>query len=279
MDYNKLTKELRKEIFLTAYSASVAHIASAFSIVEVMYVLYEQGILNYDSKNPAKEDRDYFILSKGHGSLALYNELCRVGFFDKQVLRSFSKPDSILGGEPCYPHTPGVECSTGSLGHGLSFATGIADAKKIDGRTEKVYCLLGDGECEEGTTWEAVMFAVHRKLDNLTILVDCNKIQKMDSLESVISIKSLKPHFEGFGCCVQEVDGHDIDSIRECLSSENTSGVPRVVLLNTVKGKGVSIIENNSKWHWRLPKKKELKYFMSELDISEEEIRLCKERI
>ena len=279
MDYSMLTKKIRKDIFLTAYSASVAHIASAFSIVETMYVLYEQGVLRYNPENPQDPDRDYFILSKGHGSLALYNELSRVGFFDKDVLMSFSKPGSILGGEPCYPNTPGVECSTGSLGHGLSFAVGIAKAKKMDNRKEKVYCLLGDGECEEGSTWEAIMFAHHMKLDNLIVLVDCNKIQKMDTLEAVMGIESIRPHFEAFGCEVFEVDGHDIDSIRECLLKDNNTDKVKVVLLNTVKGKGVSIMENNPKWHWRLPKKKELKYFMSELDISEEEIRVCKELI
>lgn len=276
MDYEIITKEIRKEIFLTAYSASIAHIASAFSIVEVMYVLYEQGILKYNADNPLDEARDWFILSKGHGSLALYYELYKCGFFDKDTLMSFSKAGSILGGEPCYPITPGVECSSGSLGHGLSFATGVAFSKKTEGRQEKIYCLLGDGECEEGSTWEALMFAVHNKLDNLVILVDCNKIQKMDSLENVMGIKSLAPYFQTFGCDVFEVDGHNIDEIKSCLAINNTSGKPKAVILNTVKGKGVSIIENNPSWHWRLPKKKELKYFMDELNITQEEIEYAK---
>lgn len=276
MDYSEKIKAIRKEIFLTAYSASVAHIASAFSIVETLYVLYEEGILRYRADDPGFEGRDFFILSKGHGSLALYVELARVGFFDKDVLSSFSKPGSILGGEPCYPITPGVECSTGSLGHGLSFAVGVAKAKKMDGRNEKVYCLLGDGECEEGSTWEALMFASHMKLNNLVILVDCNKIQKMDTVESIMSIHSLRPYFETFGCHVDEVDGHDVVAIKRCLLNDKITCHPRVVLLNTVKGKGVSIMENNPKWHWRLPKKKELKYFINELGISEEDIERCK---
>lgn len=272
MDYEKITKEIRKEIFLAAYSASIAHIASAFSIVEVMYALYEQKVLNYNARNPLDENRDWLILSKGHGSLALYCELYRCGFFDKSTFMSFSKPGSILGGEPCYPITPGVECSSGSLGHGLGFAAGVAHSKKLDNRKEKVYCLLGDGECEEGSTWEALMFASHNCLDNLIILVDCNRIQKMDSLENVIGIKTLAPYFKTFGCDVYEINGHSVDEINKCLSAENTSGKPKAVILNTVKGKGVSIIENNANWHWRLPKKKELKYFMKELDITEEEI-------
>ena len=276
MDYETITKEIRKEIFLTAYSASIAHIASTFSIVEVMYVLYEQGILKYNADNPLDEDRDWFILSKGHGSLALYYELYKCGFFDKDTLMSFSKSGSILGGEPCYPITPGVECSSGSLGHGLGFAVGVAFSKKSDGRKEKVYCLVGDGECEEGATWEALMFAVHNRLDNLIILVDSNKIQKMDSLENVIGINSLTPYFKTFGCDVCEVNGHNVEEIKHCLETENTSGKPKTVILNTIKGKGVSIIENNANWHWRLPKKKELKHFMNELNISEEEIKYAK---
>lgn len=276
MNYEIITKNIRKEIFLTAYSASIAHIASAFSIVETMYVLYEKGVLHYNAENPVDDSRDWFVLSKGHGSLALYYELYRCGFFDRDVLLSFSKSGSILGGEPCYPLTPGVECSSGSLGHGLGFAVGVAYSKKCDGRSEKVYCLVGDGECEEGSTWEALMFASHMNLDNLIILVDCNKIQKMDTLEKVISIKSLAPYFQTFGCDVHEVDGHNIDEIYSCLIQGNVSTKPKAVLLNTVKGKGVSVMENSAGWHWRLPKKKELKYFMNELDITEEEIEYAK---
>ncbi len=279
MNYNEITKNIRKEIFLTAFSANIAHIASAFSIVETLYVLYEEKILKYDAKDPNFENRDYFILSKGHGSLALYYELYKTGFFSKEVLKSFSKPGSILGGEPCYPTTPGVECSTGSLGHGLSFAVGVALSKKIDSKKENVYCLLGDGECEEGTIWEAVMFAAHKCLDNLIILVDNNKIQKMNSVESIMGITSWKSNFEAFGCNVEEVDGHNIEEIKKCLSQENKSNKPKVVILNTIKGKGVSIMENNPRWHWKLPSKKELKYFMNELNISEEEIEECKNHI
>lgn len=279
MSYDDLMKNIRKEIFLTAQSANIAHIASAFSIVETMYVLYEENILKFDCKNPHWEGRDYFILSKGHGSLALYNELYRVGFFDKNVLRSFSKPGSILGGEPCFPNTPGVECSTGSLGHGLSFAVGVALSKKIDNRNERVFCLLGDGECEEGTIWEAVMFAVRHKLDNLTILIDSNKIQKMGTIEEIMGIDSWKKYFETFGCNVEEVDGHNVSNIKECLVKNAIKNKPRVVILNTTKGKGVSIVENNPRWHWKLPSKKELKYFIEELDINEEEIAECKKHI
>lgn len=269
----------RKTIFLTAYSASIAHIASAFSIVEILEVLYKENILNYDASNPNWEDRDRFILSKGHGSLALYTMLAEVGFFNKELLKTFSKPNSILGGEPCIPNIPGVEATTGSLGHGLSLAVGMALAKKLDEKKEKVYVLLGDGECEEGTIWEAVMFASHYKLNNLIAIIDCNKIQKMGSLKDIMSINNWKDKFESFGWNVREVYGHNIKELKNIFSTPNNTDKPLVILANTIKGKGVSIIENDPRWHWRLPNKKELKVFMKELNISEEEINECKKHI
>lgn len=279
MEEDKIIAELRKKIFLTAYSASIAHIASAFSIVEILYVLYNHKILKYDPKNPKLEDRDLFILSKGHGSLALYTTLSSVGFIDDEILKTFAKPNSILGGEPCIPLIPGVEATTGSLGHGLSLAAGMALAKKIDETDEKTYVLLGDGECQEGTIWEAVMFANHQKLDNLIAIIDCNKIQKMGTLEDIMSIDSWKSRFEAFGWLVEEVDGHDINELDKVFKKENNTGRPKAILANTVKGKGVSLMEGNPKWHWRLPNRRELKIFMEELNISEEEILQCKKLI
>lgn len=276
---DELMKKYRKDIFLTAYSANIAHIASAFSIVETLYVLYEKNIIKYKVEDANWEGRDYFVLSKGHGSLALYNQFAKVGIIDEKLLPTFSKPGTILGGEPCYPDIPGVETSTGSLGHGLSFAAGVALSKKLDDRKENVYCLLGDGECEEGTIWEAVMFAVHNHLDNLKIIIDANKIQKMGPLEEVMSIKGWKKQFEAFGCDVLEVDGHNVSELEKAFKKDNVTGKPRVYVCNTIKGKGVSIVEGNPKWHWKLPNKKELKKFMEELDITEGEIESCKKLI
>lgn len=269
-------KEIRKEIFLTAYSASIAHIASAYSIVEILYVLYIKKILKYNTKNPQEENRDLFILSKGHGSLALYTILSKVGFFNHQTLRSFSKPGSILGGEPCIPHIPGVEASTGSLGHGLSIGAGMALAKKLDNKDNKVYVLLGDGECEEGTVLEAAMFASHYKLNNLIAIIDNNKLQKMDTVEKVLGIKSWKEIFKSFNWKVKEVDGHNVEELIKAFTEENKAGKPLLIIANTIKGKGVSIVENNPKWHWKLPNKKELKVFIEELNITEEELEECK---
>lgn len=271
--------ELRKKIFLTAYSASIAHIASAFSIVEILYTLYIKKVLKYDAKNPQMEDRDLFILSKGHGSLALYTILCEVGFFDENVLKTFSKPGSYLGGEPCIPDIPGVEASTGSLGHGLSIGVGMALAKKIDEKNNKVYVLLGDGECEEGTIWEAVMCASKYKLNNLVVIIDNNKLQKMDTLENVMGIHSWKDTFISLNWEVREVNGHNVEEIEKAVTDPNNTEKPLVIIANTIKGKGVSIVENNPKWHWKLPSKRELKVFMQELNISEEEIEKCKKPI
>lgn len=278
MKDNKNLLNIRKEIFLTGYSASMAHLASAYSIVELIYVLYEKNILKYDATNPKKEDRDIFILSKGHGSLALYVTLERCGFFDKAFLRSFAKKGSHLGGEPTIPDVAGIEATTGSLGHGLSIATGIAMAKKIDKKDEKVYVLLGDGELEEGTVWEAVMFAVHQNLSNLIIIVDNNKIQKMSTVENVMSIKDWGSKFTSFGCNVIEIDGHNVEEIENTFKTLDKEKV-NVIIANTVKGKGLSLMENDPRWHWRLPSKKELKTFVSELEISEEELEECKKHI
>lgn len=279
MEEKDIISGLRKDIFLTAYSASIAHIASAFSIVEILYVLYSHKILKVDPKKPDMNNRDKFILSKGHGSLALYTVLCHEGFFDKKTLKTFAKPGSILGGEPTIPNIPGVEATTGSLGHGLSLGVGMALANKIDNKDEKVYVLLGDGECEEGTVWEAIMFAGHSKLDNLIVIVDCNKIQKMGTVEDIMGIKSWKDKFISFNFLVKEVDGHSIEELDTVFKEPNNTGKPLVVLCNTIKGKGVSIVENDPRWHWRLPNKKELKTFINELGITQEEIEECKKLI
>lgn len=276
---NEKLRNLRKQIFLTGYSVNIAHIASAFSIVEILYSLYVNKNLKYDVNNPNMDNRDRFILSKGHGSLALYTILCSVGYFDEKILSSFCKPGSILGGEPCIPLIPGIEATTGSLGHGLSLGVGMALAKKMDQKKEKVYVLLGDGECEEGTIWEAIMFAAHKKLNNLIAIVDCNRIQKMGSTEDIMSIHSWKERFLSFGWQVEEMDGHCVEALDKVFQKENQTDKPLAILANTIKGKGVSIIENDPRWHWRLPNKRELKTFMSELNISEEEIKECRKVI
>lgn len=279
MDSTRQTmKDIRKEIFLTGYSAQNAHLASAFSLVEVLWALYLGGVLRHDPLRPDWPERDRLILSKGHGSLALYSVLRRAGYFDEQTLRSFCKPGSVLGGEPCALHIPGVEASTGSLGHGLSLGVGMAIAGKMDGRPGRVYVILGDGECEEGSVWEAVLSAAALKLDNLTAIIDANRLQKMGTLHDIIGLSDWGGRFAAFGWHVLDADGHDAADVQRACMERGRAGQPAVVIAHTVKGKGLSLMENNPDWHWRLPNRRELKVFMAELDITQEEIRQCRER-
>ena len=267
-------KKLRKQIFLTAYSGGITHLASSYSCLEILYTLYLKKVMNYDVSNPLWEKRDRFVLSKGHAGLALYTVMCKVGVIKEEELKTFLKPGSHIGGEPCMRDLKGIEASTGSLGHGLSMAAGMAMAQKMDHLEARTFVVLGDGECEEGTIWEAVMSAAAYKLDNLIVILDNNKIQKMGTIEETLGYTNWKEKWEAFGWYVEEVDGHDISALYECFNKANSTGKPKLVIADTVKGKGVSIMENNPIWHFKLPNKKELKYFMKELDISEEEMRM-----
>jgi transketolase len=228
--------------------------------------------MKHDPKNPDWEGRDYFILSKGHGSLALYAVLAEAGYFPESELNKFCSPLGILGGEPHALEVPGIEASTGSLGHGLSVALGIALALKHDAKPNKVFCMVGDGECQEGSVWEAIMAAPSFEIDNLYLIVDNNSIQKMDFTANIIKQASLAEQIASFGWDVRECDGHNIAAIHAAVSGEWQESVPRCLVANTVKGKGLSLMENNPAWHWRMPSKKERKVFCAELGITEEEL-------
>lgn len=271
-----ILKQMRKKIFLMAYAAGIGHLASAYSCLEILYVLYLKEVLNISPKLIDNSERDKFILSKGHGSLALYNVLAEAGFIDEEELMSFSKPGTRLGGEPNKIELPGVEATTGSLGHGLSIGVGMALADKMNKKSAKTYVLLGDGECQEGSVWEAVMSAAKFRLDNLTVILDYNKIQKMGSVEDIMAITSWTERWSSFGWDVQECEGHSIENLYECFFKSKNEGKPHVIIANTIKGHGVSIMENNPSWHWRLPSKKELKTVMEELQISQEELDYAK---
>lgn len=264
-------REIRKKIFCTAYRGGIAHLASAFSCVEILYTLYLKGIMKYDIFDLNFPERDRFILSKGHGGLALYVVMAEAGLMPEEDLMTFLQPGTHIGGEPCMRDMKGIEASTGSLGHGLSMAVGMAMANKMDGRDSKTYVLLGDGECEEGVIWEAATSAVTFRLDNLVAILDCNSIQKLKTVEDTIGYVDWNKRWRSFGWEVIEVDGHDIEALHHVLSAENQTGKPRLVIAKTIKGKGVSIMENDPKWHYRMPKKKELKIFLKELCIKEGE--------
>lgn len=278
-DTDIILKKLRKNIFLTAYSGGIGHLASAFSVLEILYALYIEKAMAHSPQNPNWENRDRLILSKGHGSLALYNILSLSGYFPKDELHTFCRPGSRLGGEPNTLEVPGVEASTGSLGHGLSIGIGMALALKADKKNNRVYVILGDGECEEGSVWEAIMSGAAFKLDNITAIVDNNRVQKMGFVKDIAGIDSWANRFEAFGWQVKFADGHNVEDI--CLKLNETwdEGKPRVLIANTIKGKGVSIMENVPGWHWRMPNKRELKVVMRELDISEEELKQCRKPI
>ena len=280
MNDTEILKQLRKEIFLIGYAGGMAHLASCYSCLEIVYALYAKGILKFDPKNPALPERDRFILSKGHAGLTLYSVLCLNGILTKDEFKSYLKEGSHVGGEPCKRDLPCVEASTDSLGHGLSMGIGMAMAQKLDKLSSRTFVILGDGELEEGTIWEAAMSAKAFKLDNLVAILDANEIQKMDSITATIGMNNWREKWESFGWQVDEVDGHNVEAVTECLKKQNESEKPRLVIAHTVKGKGVSIMENNPAWHFKLPNKKELQVFKAELGITDEELEeACKERI
>lgn len=272
--WEEITQDIRKDIFKTAYKGGSGHIASALSAVEIMTALYLGGVLKYDPKNPQWEDRDKVILSKGHASLVLYSILKRIGYLTQEELDTFCQPGSLLGGEPKLGDIPGVEATTGSLGHGLSFGVGVAMANKLDGRDSRVYVILGDGECQEGSVWEAAMSAAHHQLDNLTVILDCNQLQAMGTTDSILAVNPIVGKWSGFGWSVTETDGNCVESMLETLKKDkqNTEPKPRMIIAHTTKGKGISFMENVPIWHYRMPNPQELEIVKRDLNFAKGEL-------
>lgn len=271
MSIQDIALDIRKHVLKAACRANGGHIAPALSMADLIAVLYFNDVLKYDAKNPKWKDRDIFVLSKGHGVLALYAALSMAGYFAVEELNNFCRIGSRLGGLAKMGEVPGVEATTGSLGHGLSFAVGVALANKIDGLNNKVYVLLGDGECEEGSVWEGFMSAVHHKLDNLIIIIDYNKLQAMDSLENVLTLTNFKDRAKSFGFFVEEIDGHNCDVIKSALLATELNK-PKLIVANTIKGKGISFMENEALWHYRIPDADELKIALKDLQMDEKEL-------
>lgn len=224
------------------------HIGSTMSLIEILRVLFD-SVLFFDSNNPVLPERDRLILSKGHGCIALYALLADKGFFPAELLATFCRFDSILGGHPERSHVPGVEAPTGSLGHGLSVGVGMAFAARILDRKNKVVVVVGDGELDEGSIWEAALAAGHHRLGNLTVVVDSNGLQSYGPVEYVWRLEPIAAKFEAFGFDAHEVDGHDVDQLTAVLLGEKVSSKPRVVIARTIKGRGISFAENNPSWH------------------------------
>ena len=240
---------LRMKIVEMAYNGKDGHIPSAFSIIDILDVLYG-NYLKHDSRKPDWPERDYFILSKGHGCLALYAVLREHGFLTEEDLESFCKPAGILGEHPDCTKVPGVEASTGSLGHGLPFAVGIALGLKMRSMTNRVFVLVGDGECHEGTVWEAANVANNMQLGNLCVIVDWNQ-----SAAQLMPRDDLPAKWQAFGWQTTVIDGHSERDIREALGGVRfaADGPPSVIVANTVKGKGVPMLEGHGRWHHRIP--------------------------
>lgn len=272
-DTVEAARELRKTVYRIAHFAGGGHMGSSFSMADIVSVLYFGDVLNYDANDPWQEDRDKFVLSKGHACYALYAALAKAGFFPQEELWNVGKPGSKFGGHPKIREVAGVEASTGALGHGLSFAIGIAYADKADGRTSHTYVILGDGECQEGSIWEGALSAPTLGLDNLTVIVDYNKLQAMDELESIVHMRPFAEKWRSFGWDVVEIDGHDHDEIRHALL-HRIDGRPVCIVANTTKGKGVSFMENVPIWHYRMPNEEELRILMDDLGITDEELQL-----
>lgn len=266
-------EEVRKWIYIIAHHAGGGHMGAAFSMADIITTLYFGDVLKYDPKNPEWEERDRFVLSKGHACYALYAVLAKAGYFEKSELRNVGKPVSKFGGHPKINEIPGVEASTGALGHGLSFTIGMALAHKIDNKENHFYVMLGDGECQEGSIWEGALSAPTMQLDNLTVIVDHNKLQAMDSLESIVRMMPFADKWRDFGWNVLEIDGHDIDQIRKALLTRKKD-IPTVIIANTVKGKGVSFMEGVPIWHYRMPNETELPILMKDLKLTQEELEL-----
>ena len=263
----KLTaNNIRKSVIEEVYLAGSGHPGGSLSVADILTVLYFNQ-MNIDPKDPKNENRDRFVLSKGHASTVLYATLAERGFFDKEELKSFRKLGSILQGHPDMKGVPGVDMSTGSLGQGLSVANGMAIASKLDSKGYRVYALLGDGEIQEGQIWEAAMTSCHYDLDNLCVIVDNNNLQIDGSVDSVMNIYPIDEKFRSFGFEVFTVDGNNIDELITIFEKAKTiKGRPTAIVAKTIKGKGVSYMENQAGWHGKAPKEEEYKLAMEELD-------------
>ena len=265
-DLKMKAKKIRKDIIEEVYNANSGHPGGSLSISDIMAVLYFNE-LRIDEKNPRWEERDRLVLSKGHCSPALYAALAERGFFDKEDLKSFRKIESNLQGHPDLNKVPGVDMTSGSLGQGLSIANGMAIAGKMDNKDYRVYTILGDGEIEEGQVWEAAMTANKYKLDNLCVIVDNNNLQIDGTIEEVMSSYPIDEKFKSFGFNVLTIDGNNIEEILSAFEiAKQTKNKPTCIIAKTIKGKGVSFMENKAEWHGKAPNEEEYIQAMKDLN-------------
>ena len=272
LELQKKALEVRKGIVSSVHSAKAGHPGGSLSAADIFTYLYFEE-MNIDPADPKKEDRDRFVLSKGHTAPGYYAALANRGFFPVDDLLTLRHIGSYLQGHPDMKHIPGVDMSSGSLGQGLSTAVGMALASKLQGKSNRVYCLCGDGEIQEGQIWEAAMFAGHRKLDNLVVIVDNNNLQIDGPIDEVCSPYPIAEKFAAFNFHTVEINGNDFDEINKAFEeAKATKGMPTAIIAHTIKGKGVSFMENNAGWHGKAPNDEEYALAMEELRKAGEEL-------
>ena len=257
----ELAFQARQEILKMTSKAKASHVGSALSVIDILSVIYS-GVANIDPRNMDKNDRDIVILSKGHAASAIYSILALKGFFSLQWLEDYCGNGAPLGGHVTSKGVPGVELSTGSLGHGLPYGLGIALSRKKSELPGRIFVVMSDGECDEGTTWESALLANHHELDNLTVVIDRNGIQSLKETELTLRLEPFAQKWKSFGWDVHEIDGHDYQELARCLIQQSK---PTVVIAKTTKGKGVSFMENSVLWHYRPPNDEELSRALTEV--------------
>ena len=265
LELQKMAVEVRKNLLIGLHAAKAGHPGGSLSAADIFTYLYFEE-MNVDPKNPKWEDRDRFVLSKGHTAPGLYAALALKGFFPVEEMTTLRKLGSRLQGHPCVQYTPGIDMSSGSLGQGISAAVGMALSAKMDGKEYRTYTLLGDGEIQEGQVWEAAMMAGHRKLDNLCVIVDNNNLQIDGAIDTVCSPYPIDKKFEAFNFHVINIDGNDFDQIDAAFKeAKATKGMPTAIICKTIKGKGVSFMEDQAGWHGMAPNDEQFAQAMEEL--------------
>ena len=263
----KLAKKIRLHALEMTQLGGSSHIGSILSIADILAVLYEE-VLVFNPEEPDLYNRDRFILSKGHSGAGVYAVLAEKNFFPISELKNHYSDGSIFSGHISHKGIPGVEFSTGSLGHGLSVSSGMALSAKLNREKHRIFCLMSDGECDEGSNWEAILFSSHHKLDNLVAIIDYNKLQSIFSPTQTLNLEPFKDKWESFGWNVHEVNGHDHNKLKETFNLSSSSKEPNCIICHTIKGKGVSFMENNNLWHYRSPQGEE--YLKAKKELEEE---------
>ena len=265
MKTSELAKKIRKHVVEMTYRSKSSHIGSCFSVSDIIAVLYGK-LLNIDPKNPENKDRDHFILSKGHAAATVYAVLAERGFIPKEWLIRYGEDDSFLSGHITHKFVAGVEVSTGSLGHGLSIACGLAYAKKQEKSDNYAYVIMSDGELNEGSNWEGLLFAGHHKLSTLIVFIDYNKIQAFGKTNEILNLEPLVDKLKAFRWHVQEINGHNHQEVENAVVQAKKTSQPSIIIAHTIKGKGVSFMEDQLTWHYRSPNDKDMISALKELD-------------